>query len=252
MTDGSPTGRDQSLSGSILERYLDGELDTPQRQSFERELAQDPALRAQVRLQTQIDDSIRRANPPVEVSMATRGTSAQLTAQDASAPASAAVKRRHSLGVLAIAAVVVLGASAGVYLAFFSTQRAPFDQATEVYASIVKSGFVPREVCTDTQAFKDWMVRKHDQAMVIPKDLPGIELVGWDYKRVLTPRTGVLLARVDGREVLVLIDDRSNARRLGGGDGLHLFRRTLGKVVLYEVSPLDHARLISHATIPSS
>src|SRR5688572_17915277 len=45
----------------LLELYLDGMLDASQRASFERELADDPVLRAAVGRQAQVDASLGRA-----------------------------------------------------------------------------------------------------------------------------------------------------------------------------------------------
>jgi len=132
------------------------------------------------------------------------------------------------------------------------------DKAREIYTRIVSAGFDPAVECRTDQQFIEWMRNNHDTEVLIPASTPGIELVGWDYKRALTTRTSVLLARVrpdadtPGVEVIVLIDDRTEARRLFApeGSGLHVHRRTLGSVVLYEVTPLDRPRLIGHARVP--
>lgn len=150
--------------------------------------------------------------------------------------------------MIAAAAMLVLGI--GAYVALMPA-RASFDQPGDVYAGIVSAGFEPREVCTDDAAFRDWMVRKFGQDLVIPEGSPGVELVGWDYKRVLTTRTGVLLARVEGREVIVLVERREHAERLARrSGGLRVFRRDVGGVALYEVTPMDEARLLPLARVP--
>jgi len=212
---------------AMIDLYLDGQLADEQREEFERRLEQDEGLRAQVEMQRRIDGVLRERYTPASVDFGGRG--------------------RPHMRVWAIAAVLVLAVSAGVYAAFFMPQRAPFDQPSDVYRRLIASGFEPMQVCTDDGAFRSWMERKFDESIVIPDDLAGVELLGWHYKRVLTPRTGVLLAKVDGEEVIVLVERRSAARRLGDQDGLHVYRRDLGGVAMYEVSPLHEARLLPHA-----
>ncbi len=212
---------------AMIDAYLDGRMSRARREDFERLIEQDEDLRAQVALQRRIDGVLRERYTPASVDIGKSG-------------------RAHWRG-WAIAAGVVLAIAAGVYAAFFMPQRAPFDQPSEVYRRLIASGYEPMQVCTDNEAFRAWMERRFDESIVIPDDLAGVELIGWHYKRVLTPRTGVLLAKVDGEEVIVLVERRSSARRLGDQDGLHVYRRDLGGVAMYEVSPLHEARLLPHA-----
>jgi len=228
-----------------VDRYLDGLMEEAERKAFERSLEHDDELRAQVEFQARLDASLNRRFAPRDVPLA------DAPLPDAPLPdAPAPSPIRLPWGALAMAAVLVLAGAVAAYFVFLSPQRAPFDQPHEVYAEVVASGFEPREVCTTEAEFIDWMDRKFDQPMVIPTGRAGIELIGWDYDRILTPRTGILLARVDGEEVIVLVDAREHARRLRGADDLRLFRRDIGDVTLYEVTPLDEPRLVPLARIP--
>lgn len=237
-----------------LERYLDGAMDALEREAFERELGAERGLRRHVEVQREIDRVLIERFGPAGGSLSAGdpgrhdlGTRANPVLVQHAAPAGGG-HRLQRPALIAAAALLVLGV--GAYVAMVPA-RAPFDQPGEVYARIVASGFEPREVCTDDAAFRDWMRRRFDQDMVIPADSAGVELVGWDYKRVLTTRTGVLLARVDGREVVVLVERRENARRLGRtSEGLRVFRRDVGGVTLYEVTPLSEARLLPLAKAP--
>ncbi len=220
-----------------LDLFLDGLLEGEALRAFEEQLGRSPELREQVELQGRVDASMARWFP----------------AQSVELPAVAGEvgsERSGLLKPLLIAASVLVAGAIGAYFLLFSTQQAPFDQPGEVYASIVDAGFEPRTVCTDEAAFIDWMERRFDQPLVVSSDAPGLELVGWDYKRIMTPRTGVLLARADGREVLVLVEHRENAVRLGDQEGLRVFRRDIGGVSLFEVTPLDEPRVLPLARTP--
>ena len=239
-----------------LELFVDGLLQGEQLRAFEAELERSPELRDQVELQSQIDSSLTRSFPATDVQLPTVA-GAISDASKVSEPKQSrhlpdSSPQRNWVKPALMAASVLVAGAIGAYFLFFSTQRAEFDQPGEVYASIVNAGFVPREVCTTEAQFIEWMERKFDQALVVPPDAEGIELVGWDYRRIMTPRTGVLLARVDGQEVLVLVELRDKAVRLGdqSEQELRVFRRNIGRVSLYEVTPLDEPRILPLASVP--
>lgn len=226
-----------------LERFLDGELEAGELDAFKAELAASPELRRQVELQRRIDATLVRIAPrgPIELPPEVY--------QRADSPRAVPGPWRRGL---ALAAVLALALGVGIWFAFFRPQQAPFRQPGEVYESLVRGGFEPMEVCTDEAAFLDWVQRRFSTSMVIPSSIDGVELLGWSYAPVLSSGrgTGVLLARVDGQEVIVLVDDAANARRLGDQNGLNVYSRRIAGLALYEVTPLDEPRLISRAYVP--
>lgn len=236
----------------MLDAYLDGALSGEDLARFEALLATDAELRAMVEAQRQIDASIRRTIVPREVPL----------------PVETGIieppRRRLLLGPgttrrerirFAVAAVFLI-AIGGVYYALMTAPekaRGKY-QPAQVYTVLVNDGFRPREVCTDETQFRDWMLKRHGLAMVIPASLPGVELVGWTYESVMRQDyygTSILMARVEGAPVIVLIEDRENAQRLfvPKDSGLHIFRRNLQGVALYEITPHDEPALIEHAEI---
>ncbi len=229
----------------LLDAFLDGTLTDAQRVRFRELLAGDPSLQAEIDFQSEVNASLKRIVVPREVPQ---------PAELGEAPAPPALKlpppRRTWIRTAAVAAVLI-AFSAFLLVTRVLPQKAPFRQPHEVYQSIVSAGFVPREVCTTEEAFTNWTRYALGELLVIPADLAGVTLVGWDYKPVLQARTGVLLARVGETPVIVLMDTREHARRLTvpRSSGLHLFRRDVGEAVLYEVTPLDHASLLPHARL---
>lgn len=223
-----------SHDATLFERYLDGLLSGAELEAAEAMIAASPELRAEVELQRAMDGVVRRWAGDLD-----SGGARAIPIEPARARWSPA-----KIGGL-VAAVLAIGAFAGWFF-LVRAERAPFDQPGETYARVVREGFEPKTVCETDEEFIAWMTDKYDQPMLIPGDAPGLELVGWDYRRVLTTRTGVLLARYQGKQIIVLVEKRGACRRLArdAGEGLHVFRRDVGNVCLYEVTPLDEAVVV--------
>src|SRR5262249_53403833 len=72
------------------------------------------------------------------------------------------------------------------------------------------------------------------------------KLVSMSQAHVLSPRTVVVHARVDGENLLLLADHTYRDVAAGGEScGLHRFRREVNGVVLYELTPLDKPGLLN-------
>jgi hypothetical protein len=73
-----------------------------------------------------------------------------------------------------------------------------------------------------------------------------VKLVSMSQAHVMTRRTFVLQARVDGQNLLVLADKAcEDVAPSASGCGLHRFRREVGGVVFYELTPLDKPLLLN-------
>jgi hypothetical protein len=218
-----------------LDRYLDGGLGGAEREAFERDLARSPELRAQADLQGRIDAGLRRLFTPPGVA----------------APAGAAPRARRpwvwGLGLAAAAAL----AAAGVWYAV--GRRAEPTVLEGVYRSIVSAGFTPKEVCTTDEAFEKWVADKYGEPLAPEPDHAGVEFVGWSYARAMTTYSGVLLARVDGREVVVVLDHARNDIGIeprANNPDLRVFRERFGNLVAYEVTPLEGPRVLESLRVP--
>jgi hypothetical protein len=79
----------------------------------------------------------------------------------------------------------------------------------------------------------------------LPEDVVAL---GLSYSNTISPRTMLLLTEVAGESVLVFIDrrDTDDERSLFRGDDIHLFRRNVGDLVLYELSPFENRRVIDY------
>lgn len=221
-----------------LDAYLDGQLSGADREAVERAMAADPTLAEEVRLQRTIDESLGRLFA-------------------GGAPVADPVGRGMWRGtgrlwirplVWSIAAALVIAASLWV---FFGPQvvvrRGSGDPLGKLYADEKAVGFAPKEVCTTPEAFAEWTRQYVGQPIYPAAHHEGIEFVGWTYAPgVISGSTPVLLAKVDGNDVLVAMDRRVREKHELGTPclPLHSFRAEVGSAVVYEVTPLDRPRII--------
>lgn len=233
-----------------LEAYLDGTLGEAERAAFEGAMAADADLRREVEAQRLMDAAIRRMFVPAPGREAAVAAEAPVAGTIGPAGDSGKRRRNQSRQVRrALLAAALLLVAAGVY--YFGPMGPESDllfggarvSAAEYYRSVVDAGFRPLTVCEDDAQFKAWTRERLGAAMLMNAN-PAISLVGWTYG--VTPMsddTSVLLARVNGREVVVLMDksaSRLHRVKTGGADGgagLSVFKRTVGPVVMYEITP---------------
>lgn len=228
-----------------LDAYIDGRLSGQRLQDFERRLESEPRLRAELQAHRELEGALRTA---FSVPLARSGA----------APAAArAPKPWLRLPLVRVAAAVVVATLLGVLALSVLGPEARHrpDVLLAVYRTTVERGFKPEVVCTTNEEFAGWTKHAFGVALT-PAALPAsIELLGWSRAPVFSSYTGVLLARVDGREVVVLIDRRDMvAGRLAllRGPELQVFSAQVGPLALHEVTPLGHPSIANLlAIVPS-
>lgn len=221
-----PERSDQLPSNMMrLEDYLDGRLEGAERAAFEAELGRRPDLRAAADLQGWIDEGLVRA-------LGREGVEAT---------------RRSPWGRWRYAAAAAV-ALAALPLLWFGVKRALETDLEAAYRRTLAAGFQPAEVCTTDGEFRRWVWEKYQAGLAPGPDRGGVEFVGWSYSTVLGPYTALLLARADGREVLVVMDRKEQAAAFPPSlprlPGLRVFKREIGKLAFFEVTPLDHPAVI--------
>jgi hypothetical protein len=247
-----------------LDAYLDGLLEGEELAAFERQIEQDAALRAEVQAQRGIDDALGRLfSREKAISLRDDPREARTVAFDgATAPADPPLRLadaprarvRWSLrsnilvGIAAMLAITFVGLYATGLLGpgyFFGNDR-PIVQPWDVYTRKVSTGFNPDWVCESDEQF---VKTTHDLwgESLLARGTDLVQIVGWSYyEPVFSPSTGVLLTKVEGTEVIVVMDRVEKDRRLKApqSSGLHLFRDVKGGVVVYEVTPFKEPRVI--------
>ncbi len=235
-----------------LEAYLDGLLEGPEREAFERRIEEQPDLQAAVRRQRTIDSALKRVigSPPLA-----RVDPAPNTTTPVRPPATRATGAwRIAVRRLAVAAAL----AAGVFGAWqiFSVLRPNSGGYTPmawrsletVYRDEIESGFEPSWVCENDEEFRQSFLKRHGQPLLLAQLPDQMSALGLAYCNSITPKTTYLLATVENEPVIVFVDrgDRDAGQTLSPGSDLHLYSRHVGSLVLYELSPLDQPRLLDH------
>lgn len=266
----------------LLMQYLDGSLAGAELMAFKRQLQRDEQLQAHLRATRHIDISLRRAfharsgvtaadilahagstaTAPVSTSLEARDMPAAADilgvapARDAEPSTSTSMRLFPRL---AIAAALLLAAFGGWALwqrfqpeqlpeTFTRQPVASIITAADYYNAELASGFEPEWICKDDVEFGSTFRDRLGQALKLnPSPEPGTRMLGLDYTKVLSPQTVSMLAECSGAKIVVLIDrrERDNSEAIHAGCGsLNIFRREIGPLVLYELTPLHQAYLL--------
>lgn len=264
-----------------LDLYLDGQLTDERRGAFERRLANDAQLAAEVELQRRIDGSLSRqfVAPPfagvdrlvqrvngharedavVEQSPRPgRGLAGENQTQRAR-PRRFAISRP-----LAIAALLALliGVPAMVWLwwdmldfgrpkvQYADTRAMALDLAynDQVTAKQFKADWV----CKSDDEFSNYFASRLGQPLKMKPLVGNVTDWGVSYTGGITAKTMGVLARIDGQPVVVFVDrrDADKGDVVSQGCHLHTFRREVGDLVLYEISPFEQAKMLDLFYLP--
>jgi hypothetical protein len=228
------TQRPSQVQLDMLAKYLDSTLSAADRSAFEVSLARDPALKAELEFQRRLDSSLTRLfddKPDAAEAPAVAGTIS---------PATAAPNRRQWW--FAAAAALLLAATLSIY--FLSGPEDPNRITPDVlYARMERKNWVPEWKCENDQQFIEAVQKRLGEGMLIPGDTEGLEVIGWAYGSSydgypISPTSMILITKKDNDHVLLLVDKLSADARLDKPHkGLHLYRDTVGGLVLYELSP---------------
>lgn len=259
-----------------LDAYVDNLLAGEDRARFESEIAGNAQAATMVRRSREVNGLLRRTfdpSPPptwvtsrsyLDVAHRNNGRTALVEEpiqRQAIAAAPAQTTTEHTYRInwarrFAVAAAIIL-AGVGAWLIWQNVRPAPtsgyaagewrsFDQA---YAELTK----PAWVCDSDTEFEGVFAGRFNQPLLF-KEPPGEPtMAGLAYCHTITRDTVCMVGSADANtRVLVLIDrlERDNHPTLDASAGLHLFRRELGKLVLYEISPKDHPTLLEWFYIP--
>jgi anti-sigma factor RsiW len=214
----------------IINAYLDGRLSDAQRAAVEKHIDRDADLRREVEQLERMEDSLRDRFGPD-----------QAPAIDLPAPP------RRLFVPLSAAAIILLALLGGVYwyMNHMPGQQAPstglYAQLSpeQAYAQTVAAGFQPGWVC-EPKEFRETFANRFGQPLALAPDTAATQMLGLSYMNVLSADTIAMLARVDGQPVMVFVDRAdAPAAKVPPGSDLTLFERTIGGLMLYELTPLD-------------
>lgn len=226
----------------LIDLYIDGMLPPEEAARFEAALETDPDLRRQLEFQGEIDRSLKAQFAPP----APETAASIVTALKSAGP------RTFNRRLFALAAMLALAAG-GFFISqkYFAPPEIKRLAPGLVYSRLATSGWPVEFVCADEKEFASVMLRQLGAPLFIPAETPGVVVAGWSYTggydgSVLGPSTMFLITRVDQQPVLVLLDKAQFDRELElpPESNLHLHRRELQGVIMYEISPLTEPRVI--------
>jgi hypothetical protein len=240
------TRPDDHANAHEIDAYLDGALTADQRDDFSRLLSASRHLQAEIELQSRVDASLFRLfaapQPPHDLAL-------QIRRSPAAAPAPPVSRRRWGkVAALASAAAIVWGILAWN----FFTGRAdsphynPNLPLEAIYEKCVADGFRPKWVCEDTHEFAATFLARQGQGLLLAEMPAGTKMEGLTYVGGISRYTTTMLARVNAQPVMLFVDRLAADTRpsLSAGETkLHLFRKELGPLVLYELTPLDQPKV---------
>ena len=252
-----PHGMSAHEARALMDDYLDGLLSAEQESAFLQVVSEDQTLQNEIDIQNQVNVSIRRiAEPPSPEHFALMCKKAQ---DEAAAPLkfsiSAGGGRRAIIGAVAALLMAAVGIAL-IWDAYSITQTnnntyppQAWRSLATVYTESLDEGFEPTWICADDAEFTDTFEDRYGQGLLMAALPDNMQALGLAYSNTLSPDTIQLLARVDGEPLLVFIDRSGQTAEmppetLTVQKPLHLHRRTIDNLVLYELSPFESPYLL--------
>jgi hypothetical protein len=232
------TQRPDDKHMELVAGYVDGTLDEAQRRNFELALDGDPALRAELDFQRRLDGSLTRL-----FDFDVAGAIGPGTARPAVAASTTAQHSRWRLAAWIAAAAALLLAAGVTFYMMQPPSNPNLLTPDQVYARMELTHFTPQWKCENDQQFIDTVQQRLGEGMLVPADTPGLQVVGWGYSSnyngyPITPNSMILITKKDNDNILLMVDRAADDRKLKvKNPNLHLFRDTVGGLVLYELTP---------------
>jgi hypothetical protein len=241
--------------GAGLDAYLDGQLDAVERDRFEQRLRLDPILQAELVLQRRLDEALRRRFEPPSPQRVLEALSRRAGGPQVLRFPSARrwFQRPWGLAVAASIIVALIGVNWYVWTSLPHglaprPERRPIELVSleRGYQRELERGFRPLWLCETDHEFASAIFKSLGQGLLITIPPAEIKAKGLSYLPALSKDTMILLAEVETQPVVVFIDRLAADSRptLPPESGLRLFRREVGALVLYEVTPLGEPRVL--------
>lgn len=242
-----------------IDAFLDDRMAPSEKDAFLELLQHDASLRSQLEHQQAIDQSLKRVFGESQIEIVRKKFETAIERCRDTATLRLPMRPRWRL--LAAAALVSFSLC-GVWYSWTVTRPPPVVDVYEaqpwrsfgtVYHDTVRDGFKPAWICRNERQFERAFTRRFRQPLLLASMPSGISAGGISYSNTVSPNTINVLGRVDGTPVMIFVD------RLSSDYGpppppppnLQLFRREIGDLVLYEVTPFDRPNILPYFYTPA-
>lgn len=259
-----------------VEAYLDDAQTDAERAAFEQQFQEDDRLQQAAQRQQQINASLKRLfAPPSTPQWAQEhrlvaqkphngvmgrparavAAGAQPPATDRHAPATTGgLSWPRRLAVAAAIALAVVGGWLIWQVVSPSTgggyDIGPWQPPQQIYAALDE----PDWVCESDEQFMSTFKGRLGQALVLEEPADGPTMAGLAYRHALSRDTICVLGSSEGRKIVVFVDrvEHDNGLDVPPDSGLHVHKRTIGNLVLYEVSSDEQPQMLSSFRRPAA
>lgn len=227
--------------------FLDDELSPAEREEVLKMIDSDPSVAEYVRLQRQIDNSVRRLfRPPAidPVFLQRIASRYQAASGDTVAVAAARPARRQLYAAMLATAASIALAVLGIRSVFtgdevtIAYRERPL---VEVYQQCVEEGFEPYWVCDDPALFAATFERRQGVRLALTELADDQRMLGLAYLAGISRESTSLLATVAGEQTIVFIDKIDRDWHPSTGEfeeaELHVSRWERFGLVFYQVAP---------------
>jgi hypothetical protein len=239
---------DGQRDDELFETFLDGLRIEDDRESLLAALRTDPTRQREEKLQSQIDDGLRRL---FVVEAPARDAIVAALAKSRVSVETAAERPRNirRFGIAAALAASLLAAIALSLLWPSSRHAEPYVASrplVDLYRNAVESGFEPSYECHEPERFADTFQRRQGQPLRLLPMPKGSRMLGLAYTGGLSRNTTAMLSYVDDQPVMVFVDQAENdSKQVAAPDGkLNVFRDERDGLVYYEVTPLAEPKIM--------
>lgn len=244
---------------TLLAAYTDKTMSQDERTAFEQSIENDPAMRAKFELQSQVDRSLvdlfGQHTAPVSVMDAVRAAADQQATADQPRTHFFMHRRWAMAALLFISACIAweVYLIQAVTLANIPPQaqilNRPSQPTSLMGIYLNASGPNLRDIWTNTDSQNLAETFKWRQGQVLRfKDIsPTTQLLGKGHMHGISKFTTAILFEVDDEDVVVFVDraELDHARFMAEQhEGLNIFPRYLGELVIYEVTPHEMPQLL--------